>query len=138
MRSRDGNQTFTLSISAIIFFLFSSLALNASEYLISYRYSVKNATLYNETLYVSKAMKKCVGKSSISLILDADNSRNFKDILLKNEDEFITFLYKNGLNINHAEKNRNNINSSYTVLTLKTTCFKVDFNDNSVRIAPLK
>ena len=138
MRSRDGNQTFTLSIPTIIFFLFYSLALNASEYLISYRYSVKNATLYNETLYVSKAMKKCIGKPSDFLILDADKSKNFKDILLKNEDEFITFLFKNGLNVEHEEKNINNINSSYTILTLKTTCFKVDFNDNSVKIAPLK
>jgi hypothetical protein len=29
-------------------------------------------------------------------------------------------------------------NSSTTILTLKTTCFKVDINDNFAKITPLK
>lgn len=139
MRSRDGNQTFSFSISSIILFilLFSS-ALFADEYLISYRYSVKDAALYNETLYVSKAMKKCTGKPYALLVLDPQKSDDLKDILLSNKEEFSNFLYKIGLNIKHQEKTLNSVNHSSTVLTLKTTCFKVDFNDNSVRIAPLK
>ncbi|WP_193111495.1 hypothetical protein [Sulfurimonas paralvinellae] len=139
MRSRDGDHSFTFSISSIILFalLFSS-ALFADEYLISYRYSVKDAALYNETLFISKAMKKCKGKPSNFLILDPQKSDNLKDILLANKEEFSDFLYKIGLNIDHQEKTSNSVNHSTTVLTLKTTCFKVDFNDNSVKIAPLK
>jgi hypothetical protein len=60
MRSRDGDHNFSLTISTIIF-LFSSLALNASEYLISYRYLVHNAILYDESLEVSKSMRVCGG-----------------------------------------------------------------------------
>ncbi len=139
MRSRDGNHSFTFSISSVItFFLLCSSALFADEYLISYRYSIKNATLYNETLYVSKAMKKCHGKTYDSLILDPQKSNDLKKILLSNKEQFTNFLYKIGLNIKHEEETLNSVNHSYTVLTLKTTCFKVDFNDNSVRIAPLK
>ncbi len=138
MRSRDGNHSFTLSISSIIFLLIYSSALFADEYLISYRYSVKNATLYNETLDVSKAMKKCKGKPYNYLILDSQKSKNLKTILLENSEEFTSFLYKIGLHIDHEEETLNSINHSLTTLTLKTTCFKVDFNDNSVKIAPLK
>jgi len=139
MRSRDGNHSFTLSISTVvILFLLPSSALFADEYLISYRYSVKDAALYNETLYISKAMKKCNGRPYDILILDPHNSNNLKTILLKNKEEFTNFLYKIGLNIRHKEETHNSINHSSTVLTLKTTCFKVDFNDNSVKIAPLK
>jgi len=139
MRSRDGNHSFTLSISTIAtLFLLLSSALLADEYLISYRYSVYDAALYNETLLISKAMKKCNGKPYDILILDPHNSNNLKTILLQNKEEFTNFLFKIGLNIDHKEETRNSINHSSTVLTLKTTCFKVDFNDNSVRIAPLK
>ncbi|QOP46698.1 hypothetical protein FM071_02660 [Sulfurimonas paralvinellae] len=83
-------------------------------------------------------MKKCKGKPSNFLILDPQKSDNLKDILLANKEEFSDFLYKIGLNIDHQEKTSNSVNHSTTVLTLKTTCFKVDFNDNSVKIAPLK
>ena len=139
MRSRDGNHSFTLSIStAVTLFLLLSSALFADEYLISYRYSVKDAALYNETLYISKAMKKCNGEPYEMLILDPHKSDDLKTILLQNKEEFTNFLYKIGLNIKHKEETRNSINHSSTVLTLKTTCFKVDFNDNSVKIAPLK
>jgi len=139
MRSRDGNHSFTQPISSIIFLLLFSSALFADEYIISYRYSVKNATLYNETLYVSKAMKKCKGKPyDNTLILDPKESENLKEILLSNQDEFIAFLYKIGLNIQHQEETYNGVNDSSTILTLPSKCFKVDFNDNSVKIAPLK
>ncbi|MBA1433397.1 MAG: hypothetical protein FAF04_07365 [Epsilonproteobacteria bacterium] len=139
MRSRDGNHSFTFSISTVItLFLLLSSALTADEYLISYRYTVKDATIYNETLYVSRAMKKCHGKPYAMLTLDPHNANDLKKILLKNKEEFTNFLYKIGLNIAHKEVTNNSVNHSSTILTLKTTCFKVDFNDNSVRIAPLK
>ena len=138
MRSRDGDHSFTRSISSIILFLFYSSALLADEYIISYRYSVVNAALYNETLYVSKAMKKCKGEPYDRLILDPNKSENLKEILLTNQDEFIEFLYKIGLSVKHREETLNGVNDSSTVVTLPSKCFKVDFNDNSVRIAPLK
>ncbi len=138
MRSRDGDQSFTRTISSIIFLLLYSSALFADEYIISYRYSVKNATLYNETLYVSKAMKKCKGKPYNPLILNPQKSENLKEILLANQEEFIEFLYKIGLSVKHQEKSLNGVNESSTTLTLPSKCFKVDFNDNFVKIAPLK
>ena len=139
MRSRDGDHSFTRAISSIIFLLLYSSALFADEYIISYRYSVKNATLYNETLYVSKAMKKCEGKPYYNtLILDPKKSENLKEILLANQEEFIAFLYKIGLSVMHHEETHNGVNDSSTILTLPSKCFKVDFNDNSVKIAPLK
>ena len=136
MRSRDGNRTFSLSICSII--LFNSLALNASEYLISYRYVVKDATLFNESLYISNAMQDCKGTPQKPLILENDSSNNLKSIISKNSNKFISYLHKLGMNVEHKELTLNAMNKSTTILTLKTTCFKVDFNDNFARIAPLK
>ncbi len=139
MRSRDGNSTFSLSICSVI--LFFSIALNANEYLISYRYMVKDATLYNESLLVSDAMKKCKSTHSKKLkkvlVLENDSSTDLKQILSKNSQKFIDYIHKLGLFIEHKESTTNAQNSSSTVLTLKTTCFKVDFNDNFAKISPL-
>lgn len=137
MRSRDGNRCLTRSICTIIF-LSSFAFLDAKEFLISYRYVVKDATLYNETLHISNSMQKCTGKPQKSLILSLDNENDLKDTISKNSQEFIDFLHKMGLSVEHKEKNNNSVNTSTTILTLKTTCFKVDFNDNSARITPLK
>jgi hypothetical protein len=136
MRSRDGNRTSTLSIFKLILF-FYSLALSASEYLISYRYVVKDAILYNEKLDISKSMHKCHGKPLTPLILENNGNHNLKEIISQNEEEFSSYLHQLGLNVKHSEFNLNQHNSSTTILTLKTTCFKVDFNDNFVKIAPL-
>ena len=136
MRSRDGNHTFSLSICAII--LFHSLALSASEYLISYRYLVKNAILYNETLEIAHAMHKCKGTPSDTLLLESHNSNNLKKVIALNNEKFINYIQKIGLNLKHYERTENLQNSSTTLLTLKTTCFKVDFNDNFVKISALK
>ena len=138
MRSRDGNRTFSLSIQVSLLLLFSSLALNASEYLISYRYSVKNAILYNETLEISKSMQKCYGKPYDSIIFLAQNDKNLRKLISANHEDFVDFMHKIGLNVTHTEKTRNYQNSSTTILTLRTTCFKVDFNDTFVKISPLK
>ena len=136
MRSRDGNRTFSLRLCSVI--LFNSLALNASEFLISYSYTVKDATLYNETLQISKAMKKCSGYPQKSFIFETDGEKNLKKIISKEREEFISYIHKLGLHINHNDKTRDYQHSSSTTLTLKTTCFKVDFNDNFAKISPLK
>jgi hypothetical protein len=136
MRSRDGNRTLLLSICTIIFF--NPLLLSASEYLISYRYVVKDAILYNETLSIAKAMKKCLGTPQKSIILKNKNSKDLKELISKNEDEFIDFIHKIGLDVEYNSITQNMQNSSTTILTLKTTCFKVEFNENFAKIAPLK
>ena len=136
MRSRDGSSTFSLSISSLV--LFTSLTLNADEYLISYRYVVKDATLYNETLHVSKAMSKCAGSPQKHLVLESYDHNNLVDIISTNYEEFINYIHKLGLDINHNDLTISMQNKSTTILTLKTTCFKVDFNDNSVKITHLK
>jgi hypothetical protein len=93
-------------------------------------------------LLVSKAMKKCVVssdyKESKSLILLKSDSDNLKKIILDNFEKFITYIHKLGLQVQHRGLTINSQNKSTTILTLKTTCFKVDFNENFVKIAPLK
>lgn len=137
MRSRDGDHSILRTICAII--IFSSLSsLYAGEYLISYRYVVKNAILYNEHLDISPAMQKCSGEEQDSIILDPHDSEDLTSVIEENKEEFVDYLHKLGLQVKHHEKTKNFQNTSTTVLTLKTTCFKVDFNDNSVKITPLK
>lgn len=136
MRSRNGNYRFSLSVYPIIFF--SSLALNASEYLISYRYVVKDAVLHNESLYISQTMKKCYGTPQNAIEFASYNSTNLKEILSKNSQEFIDYMHKLGIQVEHKDITRNARSQSTTILTLKTTCFKVEFNDNFAKIAPLK
>jgi len=136
MRSRDGNNSFTLAICSIVFF--NSLVLNASEYLISYRYVVKNATLYNETLYIAKAMQKCQGTPTKPIYLDNPKQKNLKELFSSLDSEFIEYVHKLGLHVEHKDMTNNFQISSITILTLKTTCFEVDFNDNFVKISSLK
>lgn len=137
MRSRDGNSSLTRAICSLIF-LSSFALLDAKEFLISYRYVVKNATLYSETLHISNSMQKCLGKPQKSLILTSYKDDDLKDTIRKNSQEFIDYIHSLGLSVEHKEKTSNNINNSTTILTLKTTCFKVDFNDNFAKITPLK
>lgn len=136
MRSRDGNQTRLLTICSIIFF--NSLSLLGSEYLISYRYVVKDMTLYNDSFKVSRAMKHCKGKPQDSIELLDKDSRDLNEIIKNNSIEFMKFIHKIGLDVDHKEITKNAKNSSTTTLTLKTTCFKVDFNDTFARITHLK
>lgn len=137
MRSRDGNLNFSLRLCTVVI-LFSSLALSASEYLISYKYIVKDAILYNETMLISKAMTKCEGTPQDEFILQNRDEDSLKKLIFKNSEEFIEYIHKLGLHVRHDEKTIDMQNSHTTVLTLKTTCFKVDFNDNFATIAPLK
>ncbi len=136
MRSRDGNSYLLLRLCSVIFL--SSLALNAGEYLISYRYIVKNLTIYNESLYISNAMQKCTGEKQEELILENTTDGNFVKLIHENKDEFYAYIHKLGLHVEHNEETINMQNKSTTILTLKTTCFKVDFNDNFAKISALK
>ena len=135
MRSRDGNNYRSLAICSLIFL--NSLVLNASEYLISYRYVVKDLTLYNETLLISPAMKPCNGNIKDSIELSVNDDDKLDDIIENNPQEFIDFIHKIGLDVEHKEITKNAQNSSITILTLKTTCFKVDINQNFAKISPL-
>jgi len=136
MRSRDGSFTILLRFCTLIFFY--TLTLNAGEYLISYRYVVKNTILYNESFQISHAMKKCKGSIQKTLLLDANGTKNLKKIVSHNYEKFISFISNIGLDISHKETTINFKNYSTTIVTLPTTCFKVDFNDNFVKISSLK
>jgi cell fate (sporulation/competence/biofilm development) regulator YmcA (YheA/YmcA/DUF963 family) len=139
MRSRDGSNTFSLTIRSIIFLFSLAQILSADEYLISYRYIVKDAVIYNETLNIAKAMKKCQSTPlKDTLILEKYGKKNLKLTISKNMDEFTKFIQKLPLSVEHRGKTINNQNHSTTIITLKTRCFKVDFNENFVKIAPFK
>ncbi|MBN2782096.1 MAG: hypothetical protein JXQ66_02525 [Campylobacterales bacterium] len=99
----------------------------------------KNALLYNESLQISKSMQKCDGNPTQSIVFETvKENDDLKTIIDKNFDQFSNFVSKVGLEIKHYEKTTNYINNSTTILTLKTTCFKVDFNDSFVKIQALK
>jgi len=134
MRSRDGNKYRSFAVSLI---LFSSLVLNASEYLISYRYVVKDLALYNESLTVSRAMKSCQGTPQNYIELLTNDEDDLNVIIKNNADEFIDFIHKIGLSVEHKEKTSSAQNTSTTVMVLRTTCFKVDFNQNFAKISAL-
>ena len=138
MRSRDGNRHFTRRLCSIIFLLFFPLALSAGGYLISYKYIVKDATLYNETLFISQSMKKCSGTPQRELFLSTNGENDLKKIIAQNSAEFLEYIHKLGLHVAYNDVTSNLQNSSTTTLTLRTTCFKVDFNDTFVTIAPLR
>jgi len=136
MRSRNGNCYFSLRLYTLIFF--HSLALSASEYLISYHYTVKDAILFNETLQISRAMQKCSGTLQKSFILDARKEDTLEQIIQNDYINFLQNIHKIGLDVSHTQVSTNIRNTSITSLTLHTTCFKVDFNDNFAKITPLK
>jgi len=137
MRSRNGNNTSSFRIAKIIFILYS-FALNANEYLISYRYTVKDSMLYNEKLFISKAMSKCKQTTYLKPLILPNKENSLKKTIDKNKELFSNYLSKIGFNINYKSKTTNLNNHSFMVYTFKTTCFKVDFNDNFVKIQPLK
>ena len=138
MRSRDGNHSFTRRLCSVIF-LFSSLALNAGEYLVSYKYIVKNAMLYNESLDISKSMTQCKGNPELTLTLPSPrHDKNFQKLITKHKEEFLEYIHRLSLDIQSRDVTTNQQMNATTIVTLKTTCFKVDFNDSFVRISHLK
>jgi hypothetical protein len=84
-------------------------------------------------------MKKCTGEPSNNYLeLPLQEQSNIKNIIAKNPEEFLDFIHKLGLSVEHKSKTVHAQNTSYTVLTLRTTCFEVDINENFAKIAPLK
>jgi len=83
-------------------------------------------------------MQKCKGIPYNPITFNSKGDKNLKKILNTNNERFMGYIDKLGLSVEHSESTRNYMNSSITILTLKTTCFKVDFNDNFVTISPLK
>ncbi|MDY0116763.1 MAG: hypothetical protein RBR59_04200 [Sulfurimonadaceae bacterium] len=136
MRSRDGNHPFTRAICATLIFAFTSLG--AEQYLISYRYAAKDAILYNEAFHVSHAMTPCGTRANEMLVLPSKDNQNLRKILLENFELFFEYIQKLGLHVNHQEQTQNLQSSSFTIITLRTTCFKVDFNDSFVIIQALE
>lgn len=104
----------------------------------SFRYVVKDSIIYNDSLKVSNAMQKCNGSpSKETLVLESHQDRDLKTIIDKNIDEFFTYLQKIGLYIQNRDIAIDLQNSNTTILTLKPQCFKVDFNDNFVKITAI-
>jgi len=83
-------------------------------------------------------MQKCKGTPQEPLILSNDDNKSLKKLLSDVDSEFIEYIHKLGLHVKHIGITKNMQNSSTTIITLRTTCFKVDFNDFFVKIAPLK
>ena len=137
MRSRDGNLTLLLSIYSLIF---CTSVFSAEEYFISYRYAVQNAILLNESLDVSKTMTPCKGEplGNSLLLSSAENSKNLKQTLLLNSDQFFSYINTLGLHVKSFEQVSNGIESSLTTITLRPTCFTVEINENFVKITPFK
>ena len=138
MRSRDGSQNLLLRLSAVILLLLTPLFAQSGEYLISYRYVVKNATLYNSAFEIAHVMKKCQGKPLTPLTLEKEKNQTLKDIINPENQDFFNYIAQLGLEIRYTQETRNNQANSTTIITLKTTCFKVDFNDYFVTISALK
>lgn len=137
MRSRDGDRYFTRRLCSLIF-LFFGLSLFAEEYLISYRYVVRDATLYNEQFFITPSMKKCLGAPQRGLLLLTEDKHDIKEIITHNRDLFLEYIHKLGMHVVSNETVSDLQNSSTATLTLRTTCFKVDFNDAFVTITPLR
>lgn len=84
-------------------------------------------------------MTKCKGDIlGKSLILPANDAKDFKAVVAKHREEFIDYIHTLGLYINNSGITTNNQIQTTTVMTLRTTCFKVDFNDTFVKISHIK
>lgn len=84
-------------------------------------------------------MQKCQGVEQEPLTLLLKRPTNsLRQIIEEHQEQFLSYIQTLGIDIDHSEKTMNLQNSSTTIFTLKTTCFKVDINDNFAIIAPLK
>jgi len=82
-------------------------------------------------------MQKCYGHPTNFITLQ-NYDNNLKITISKNSEKFIDFVHNLGMEVNHKDKTVNNIYTGTTILTLRTTCFKVDFDKNLARITALK
>jgi hypothetical protein len=87
---------------------------------------------------VSKAMQKCHGKNYNTISLPSNHAKNIKQVISTNKEQFINFIHNIGVEVKHRDETTNGFYRDTTILTLKTTCFKVDFNENLVKITALK
>lgn len=78
-----------------------------------------------------------IGESKL-LLSTTNDTKDLKKIILQNSELFFTYINSVGLHVRSDEVTNNGINSSLTIVTLKPTCFTVEFNDNLVKIAPFK
>jgi len=83
-------------------------------------------------------MQPCKGKPTSFIELPILEDDNLHVVIKENALEFIDFLHDIGLDLTYQSVVANAIHTSTAIHTLKTTCFKVDFNDNFARISPLK
>lgn len=84
-------------------------------------------------------MQKCSGiESNNALILDNNNSKDLSKVISQNSDEFFSYIQKLDLSTKSKDTTTNFTTSSTTTLELRTTCFKVDFNENLVKITAIK
>jgi len=134
MRSRDGNRLKTLAIFSLVF----CVQLLGVDTIISYRLVVRDAIILNDYLSVSRAMTKCEGHAKNAIYIDTNGSKNLHTILENNPEAFTQFIAHENLQVSHREKTLNAVNHSTTILQMAPTCFAVDFNEDFVKISPLK
>lgn len=134
MRSRDGDRPLTLTILTLIFLPY----LWADEYIISYRAVVRDAIMVSETLNVSRAMQKCEGRHTTSVLLETGGSDDLHQIIVHDHDTFFSLMQQTTLHIDHREKNIDATNQSHTILTMPPQCFTVDINQDLAKITALK
>lgn len=134
MRSRDGNRLKTLAICQLAF---CSL-LSAADTIISYRLVVEDAMILNDYLSVSRAMTPCHGTPTHAVYIETKGSKNLHTILENNPEAFSAFIAHEHLHVSHNEQTTNAVNHSRTILKMAPTCFAVDFNEDFVKISPLK
>lgn len=94
--------------------------------------------MLNEELSVSRAMQPCSGTPHLPLILDADTGRSLAQILNVHHDAFLEYLQHLPLHLVSYENVHDGHSRSQTLLRMPPRCFTVDFNDDSVKIAPLQ
>ncbi len=126
-----------MRILFVNFILLSSLAY-ADFYYISYKYVVKDFQLYNEQILVSRAMQSCAGTISQSIVFEKKNNDTFENFIKYKQDKMIDFFDKLGLHVKSYDSFNTTNSHTNTTITFFTQCFKVDFNDNFVKISALK
>jgi hypothetical protein len=83
-------------------------------------------------------MQPCQGKPYPELTLEKEPNQSLQDILTPQNELFFHYIAQLGLEVNFAQETTNAQATSTTIITLRTTCFKVDFNDYFVKISALK
>ncbi len=135
MRSRDGNYPQLLTSCLLIFI---SSILGADEYIISYHSATKNAKLLNEKISISRAMTPCHGVADAEITLYFSGSKNLKEIIKENRNEFLTYIQRHDLHVKSFASKGNNSYSDLTTLTMSPQCFIVTINESFAIISALK